>query len=131
LASVSLGTPHYSVAEFEHLVALLGDRRIAEGIELYASTGRSVLNELSLRGITTRLEAAGVQIVTDTCTYITPIIEPRPGVIMTDSAKWASYAPGNIGADVIFATTAECVESAVSGEVIDLPGPWGEQAVSS
>lgn len=125
LAAVSLGTPHYSVSEFAQLATLLDGRRIAGGVTMFASTGRSVLNELSLRGLDTRLEASGVQIVTDTCTYITPIIEPRPGVIMTDSAKWASYAPGNIGAEVVFATTASCVESAVNGRIIETPSAWG------
>ena len=36
---------------------------------------------------------------------------------MTDSAKWAYYAPGNIGASVIFGSTEECIESAVAGRV--------------
>ena len=37
---------------------------------------------------------------------------------MTDSAKWAYYAPGNVGASVIFASTEECIESAVAGRVV-------------
>jgi predicted aconitase len=37
---------------------------------------------------------------------------------MTDSAKWAYYAPGNIGASVIFGSTQECIESAAAGRVI-------------
>jgi predicted aconitase len=37
---------------------------------------------------------------------------------MTNSAKWAWYAPRNIGVDVLFADLQACVESAVRGQVI-------------
>jgi len=37
---------------------------------------------------------------------------------MTASAKWAYYAPGNLNVNVMFATTEDCVNSAVGGEVI-------------
>jgi predicted aconitase len=35
--------------------------------------------------------------------------------VITDSAKWAYYAPGNLGVEVIFAAVEDCVTSAVSG----------------
>jgi membrane protein implicated in regulation of membrane protease activity len=34
------------------------------------------------------------------------------GPVMTDSAKWAYYAPGNLGVDVVFGSLGECVRSA-------------------
>jgi predicted aconitase len=37
---------------------------------------------------------------------------------MTDSAKWAYYAPGNIGVAVAFGSVADCVESAVTGRMV-------------
>ena len=43
---------------------------------------------------------------------------------MTDSAKWAYYAPGNIGAEVIFGSTAECVASARAGRVVRHLSAW-------
>ena len=44
---------------------------------------------------------------------------------MTDSAKWAAYAPGNIGREVVFASREDCLTSAVAGRVtVDL-GVWG------
>ena len=36
---------------------------------------------------------------------------------MTNSGKWAHYAPGNMGVDVVLATLGECVESARTGKV--------------
>ena len=117
LGAVSLGTPHYSVAEFARLVALIEGERVASGVEFYVSTGRAVLAEIRLRGWDAILAAAGVQIVTDTCTYINPILDEITGVAMTDSAKWAYYAPGNIGVDVVFGSVEDCVVSAIGGSV--------------
>ena len=121
---VSLGTPHYSVAELGRLTELLGDRRVHPDVALYASTGRDVLREVELRGWVARLEAAGVRLVVDTCTYVTPIIDADARTAMTDSAKWAYYAPGNLGLEVAFGSTEDCVESAVAGRVVRDEGIW-------
>ena len=121
---VSLGTPHYSVAELGRLTELLGDRWVHPDVALYASTGRDVLREVELRGWVARLEAAGVRLVVDTCTYVTPIIDADARTAMTDSAKWAYYAPGNLGLEVAFGSTEDCVESAVAGRVVRDEGIW-------
>lgn len=126
LGAISLGTPHYSVAEFGRVVELLGERRVHPDVHAYINTGRSVAHEIGLRGWTTRLAEAGVQIVTDTCTYITPVMADVHGTAMTDSAKWAYYAPGNIGVDVAFGSVEDCVESAVRGEVVRDETVWGD-----
>jgi predicted aconitase len=115
LSAVSLGTPHFSVAEFEQLADLLNDFEPAPGLELYVSTGRDVLTEAGSSA--EACAAAGWQIVTDTCTYVTPIIRIRDGVVMTNSAKWAWYAPANLGVDVVFGSLVECVRSAALGRV--------------
>jgi len=118
LTSINLGTPHYSVTEIGRLVDALDGRAVNPSIALYVSTGREVLAEAGLRGWVEPLERAGVTFVTDTCTYITPIVRDTTGVAMSDSAKWAYYAPGNIGVESIFGTLRECVESAVAGELV-------------
>lgn len=126
LSTVSLGTPHYSLREIERLVQVLGERRVDDAIDLYVSTGREVLAEAAARGWAGRLEAAGVTFVVDTCTYITPIVRDVTGVAMTDSAKWAYYAPANIGVEVVFASLRECVDSAVSGTIVRDDGLWSD-----
>ncbi|HJO79288.1 MAG TPA: aconitase X catalytic domain-containing protein [Acidimicrobiales bacterium] len=118
LSSVCLGTPHYSIDEFHVLVTLLAGRQVHSGVDFYVSTGRSVLAELELRGWADSLRSTGVTLVVDTCTYVSPILADTAGTAMTDSAKWAWYAPGNLGVDVVFAGTSECVESAVAGRVV-------------
>ena len=37
---------------------------------------------------------------------------------MTDSGKWAYYAPNNLGVEVIYSSTSDCVASAIEGRVI-------------
>jgi predicted aconitase len=124
LAGVNLGTPHFSVAEFGALVALLAGRRVHPQVECYVNTSRHVLARIEERGWLATLEAAGVRLVVDTCTYVTPILRDTGGVVMTSSAKWAWYAPGNLGVQVAFASLRECVDSAVEGRVVRDDALW-------
>jgi len=116
--AVALGTPHASADELGALVRHLGGRR--PSIDLTINTGRDVL--AAVPDTVRALESAGVRVVTDTCTYITPILDAR--VVMTDSAKWAWYAPANLGVDVVFGSTVDCVESAVAGRVVRSSEVW-------
>ena len=115
LAAVSVGTPHFSYAEFVLLRSLLAQRRVA--IDFYVSTGRGILQRLEHEGWAQELRDCGITIVTDTCTYITPILKNTTGAVMTNSGKWAWYAPNNLGYEVVFGGLADCVESAVHGVV--------------
>jgi predicted aconitase len=125
LTAVSLGTPHASLAELERYAAMLGGRRVATGVQLLISTGRDTLADAARNGVSERLRAAGADLLVDTCSYIAPILRPSDGATMTDSAKWAYYAPGNIGARVVFGSTEECIRSAVAGRVIRDDTVWG------
>jgi predicted aconitase len=124
LVGVNVGTPHFSVAEFGQLVTLLAGRSIHPGVECYASTSRHVLARIEALGWLASLETAGVRLVVDTCTYVTSILEDTAGVVMTSSAKWAWYAPGNLGVRVVLGSLRECVESAVEGRVVRDDALW-------
>jgi predicted aconitase len=128
LGAISVGTPHFSIAEFERLVTFFDGRRVSDRVEFFVSTGRDVLTQVTANGWLDDLTRAGVRIVTDTCTYITPILTGRPGAVMTNSAKWAWYAPNNLGLRVIFGSLRECVESAVRGEVWRDASLWRRSA---
>jgi predicted aconitase len=118
LAAVSLGTPHASIAELERYVALLGGRRVHPEIRMIVSTGRETLRAAEATGVAGRLAAAGITLLVDTCSYLVPVLPPGGGAVMTDSAKWAYYAPGNVGARAILASTRACIESAVAGRAV-------------
>lgn len=115
--AVSVGTPHFSVDEFARLTQLLQGATLAPRVDFFVSTSRQVLAEAERRGWLEVCHRAGVQLVVDTCTYVTPILDPSHRVVMTNSAKWAYYAPGNIGVEVVFGSLEECVRSAAEGRV--------------
>ena len=120
LGAVSVGTPHMSETEMSRLAELVEGRESA--VPFYVNTSRSVYSQVGPE-VAKALEGFGVTVVTDTCTYITPILGEVEGAVMTNSAKWAYYAPGNLGVDVAFGSLAECVESAASGRV-ELDDPF-------
>jgi predicted aconitase len=125
LAAVSIGTPHMSLAEFERLTPLLEGIDLNPAATLYVSTARHIVHELELRGWLDVYERPGVRLVVDTCTYITPILTAQPGsAVMTNSAKWAWYAPGNLGVDVVFGTLSDCIRSAQVGRVVRQRPAW-------
>ncbi len=116
--AVAVGTPHLSVEGVAELRAQLAGMPGPLAVELVASTSRRVLEDITARGWDRELERAGVRFVTDTCTYLSPVLAHPDGVTMTDSAKWAFYAPTNLGAKVAYGTLRECVASARAGRVV-------------
>ena len=116
LGAVSVGTPHASLAELERLLGLLGSA--VPTVPLYVNVGRAQVAEAEERGLVAALRAAGVRIVSDTCTYIAPVMDEVEGPVMTDSGKWAWYAPANLGVEVVIGGLEECVRSAVEGRVV-------------
>jgi predicted aconitase len=115
VGAVSVGTPHLSLDGLARLASLVTDARPI--VPFYANVGRDVRAAADEQGLTDGLEGAGVTLVSDTCTYITPVIRETAGPVMTDSAKWAWYAPGNLGFDTAFGSIEECVRSAAAGVV--------------
>jgi predicted aconitase len=112
LSSVSIGTPHLSSQQLGSIAAQLGGRQVR--VPTYATTSRSVI--ASDPEAAQYLEAAGVTIIRDTCIYFQPDIIDPGTVMMTNSAKWAYYAPSMLDCSVILASQSDCIESAVSGE---------------
>ncbi len=125
IGTVSLGTPHASLAELRAVERELAGARPAPGVELMVSTARHLLADAEEEGLARRLRALGVELLVDTCSYIAPVLRPSPLPAMTDSGKWAFYAPGNIGVEVIYGSLRECVRSAVGGVVWRDSDVWG------
>lgn len=119
--AVCLGTPHFSVGEFGRLRDALARTPGALRVELLVSTSRAVLEEITSLGWLDDLSAAGVTVVTDTCTYVSRVMRAPSGTTMTNSAKWAYYAPANLGARVVYGSLGECVASAKAGSVVRVP----------
>ena len=118
LAAVTLGTPHFSLAEFARLMPLLdGPRPI---VDIWVNCSRATLADLCARGWEQRLRAVGVTLVVDSCTYVTTLMRVGAGAVMTNSGKCAYYAPANLGVEVAYGSLAECIASARAGRVVRL-----------
>ena len=121
--AIAIGSPHLSLDEVNEMERLIGGRRLEK--PLYANTGRHVIGALEAAGRRSQLEALGVHFVIDTCVVVTPILpEMDGGVLMTNSGKFAHYAPGNTGYGVVYGSLAECVESAFAGRLMREPRQW-------
>jgi predicted aconitase len=118
LSAVSLGTPHFSIAEFEKLMPLLNGSKAK--IPFTINTNRAVLESLAQLHWDKLLIDFGVTLVVDTCVYVTTILDDLSGAVMTNSGKMAYYAPANLGCEIAFGSLAECVASAQTGFVVRL-----------
>lgn len=121
ISAVCLGTPHFSHAEWERLFALIEAERPRRGVPIYVNTARATLQSLDPARVRRAREAYALTPVVDTCTYVTAILRDLKGAVMTNSGKWAHYAPGNIGVKVAFGELADCLASAAAGKVVRAP----------
>ena len=122
---VALGSPHFSPREFAELLPIIERHPPAESVEFVVCTNRVSLAHLERGGDLERLRGHGVRVVVDTCVVVAPILRtPSGGVLMTNSGKFAHYAPGNVGFDVVFGSLSECVQSAHAGRLRRDPALW-------
>ena len=129
---VSLGNPHFSLTEFAHLARLCQGRHRHPDVVLAITCGRAVLEQARNAGHIAVLEAFGVTLVTDTCWCMLgePVIPPSAQNLMTNSGKYAHYAPGLVGRKVHFASLAECVDAACSATASGRLPQWLQAAAS-
>ena len=129
---VSLGNPHFSLSEFAHLARLCQGRKRHPDVVLAITCGRAVLEQARAAGHVGVLEAFGAVIVSDTCWCMLGelVIPPAARNLMTNSGKYAHYAPGLVGRKVHFASLAECVAAACSATASGRVPPWLQPAAS-
>lgn len=114
---VALGSPHFSIEECRALAAVCENRKCSEGLSFLITTSRYVYRQAEKEGLTDIIESFGAEFITDTCWCMiqTPVIPEAVETIMTNSAKYAHYAPGLVGRDIYFGSVPDCVNSAVTG----------------
>lgn len=122
---VAFGSPHCSLAECKHLASLMRGRQAAPGVEVFITTSRAVRELLDRSGDLQPLIDFGAKVTADTCIVVAPLVRSDAKTMMTNSGKYAHYAPGIIGVQSIFGTMEDCVASAIAGRVVIEDGPWG------
>ena len=115
---VALGNPHFSATECHALARLLQGRHRHPGTQTVLTLGRAVKEQARANGDIAVLEAFGVNLITDTCWCMLdePVVPVAARVIMTNSGKYAHYAPGLTGRQVHFGSLAACAQTACTGQ---------------
>lgn len=123
---VALGSPHFSAAECAAFAQLMDGSHVDAKVTTIVTLGRGTLGEIAANGVKDRLEAAGVKIIPDLCwcSISEPVFPPQAKVLMTNSGKYAHYAPGLSNRTVRFGSLAQCAESARTGLAPATPPAW-------
>ncbi|HJZ70831.1 MAG TPA: aconitase X catalytic domain-containing protein [Vicinamibacterales bacterium] len=124
LDMVILGSPHFSLAEFGALAPLVAGRRAHPRVKFLVTSSRLMKEEADKAGVLAPVVAFGAQITLDTCILASPMLPPEVRTLMTNSAKYAYYAPSLLNTRVTFGSLADCVNSAVEGRVVRDEALW-------
>jgi predicted aconitase len=124
LDMVVLGSPHFSLAEFRQLAPLLQGRQVHPHVKFLVTSSRAMTLMAEQAGYLAAVQAFGGKVTVDTCILATPMLPPDVKTLMTNSAKYAYYAPGILSTQVAFGTLADCVRSAVEGRVVRDTSLW-------
>lgn len=107
---VSLGCPHLSLPEIEHITRLLAGKKVKK--EFWITTSRPVKQMADQMGYTKIIEESGARFATDTCCVVAPI-KGRFHRMATDSAKACYYASGKNQMDTVFLPFDEVIREAL------------------
>jgi hypothetical protein len=124
LDMVVLGSPHFSLAEFQLLAPLLQGKHRHPNVQFLVTTSRGMKLLAEQSGALQPLIDFGGKITVDTCVLTTPMLHPSTHILMTNSAKYSYYAPGLLNTQVVFGSMADCVQSAITGRVVRNNGVW-------
>jgi cis-L-3-hydroxyproline dehydratase len=124
LDMVILGSPHFSLAEFGLLAPLVAGQRTHPRVKFLITSSRLMKERARETGILDPIVAFGAQITLDTCILASPMLPPEIRTLMTNSAKYAYYAPSLLNTRVTFGSLADCVRSAIEGRIVRDESLW-------
>jgi cis-L-3-hydroxyproline dehydratase len=124
LDMVILGSPHFSLAEFAQLAPLVDGQRKHDRVRFLVTSSRLMKERAAQTGVLEPVLAFGAEITLDTCILASPMLPPEIRTLMTNSAKYAYYAPSMLNTRVTFGSLADCVKSAVEGRVVRDDSLW-------
>jgi len=125
LDMVVLGSPHFSLTQFQQLAPLLVGKHRHPDVQFLVTSSRAMAALAQKMGVLQPLLDFGGTVTVDTCILTTPMLPASVQTLMTNSAKYAYYAPGLLNTRVTFGALADCVDSAVVGRVVRNENIWG------
>jgi predicted aconitase len=124
LDMVILGSPHFSLAEFADLAPLVAGRSKSSRVRFLVTSSRMMKEAAAKAGVLDPIVAFGAEVTLDTCILASPMLPPSIKTLMTNSAKYAYYAPSLLNTRVTFGSLADCVRSAIEGRVVRDESVW-------
>ena len=123
---IVLGSPHFTLGDFESLAKLTRGRIRHPRVDLIATTSRFVLEQATANGWVEDAQSFGVRFSTDTCLcMLSPTLLPAgTQTVMTSSGKFAHYGPGLIRQNVFYGSLEDCIDSAVAGMPLTSKPAW-------
>ena len=126
LDMVVLGSPHFSLEEYKHLAPMVAGKKLHPNVKFLVTSSRAMTQIADRAGLIAPLKEFGAQITVDTCILTSPMLPPEIQNLMTNSAKFAYYAPGLLGKQIGFGSLQDCVDSAVAGRIIRDDTAWNQ-----
>ena len=124
LDMVVLGSPHFSLAEFQSLAPLLNGVSKHPSVQFLITTSRAMAVLAERAGLLEPIREFGGRITLDTCILTTPMLPDTVVSLMTNSAKYAYYSPGLLNVSVAYGGMEECVQSAALGQITLQDSIW-------
>lgn len=111
---VTIGCPHASLSEIQQVAEYLQGKHLAT--RLWVTTGEITRQRAAELGYTQAIEAAGGEVVADTCAVVAPMRMLDVKTMATNAGKMACYAPMHSGVKMRFGDVDQCLDAAVTGE---------------
>jgi len=122
---VTLGCPHYNLAQLKMVAEKLAGQRVAEGVRFWVCTNRMTRKQAEYSGYVQAIESAGALCVADTCPVESHmrlstcrehgLRVPNVEAMVTDSAKMARYVGDLIGCKTALTDTDGCIRAGLTG----------------
>lgn len=126
LDMVVLGSPHFSLAEFKTLASLIQGKSLHPNVQFLVTSSRAMVLLAEKAGYLSALKEFGGRVTVDTCILATPMLPPEIQRLMTNSAKYAYYAPGLLSTQITFGSLEDNVRSAEVGYITRDNSLWEE-----
>jgi predicted aconitase len=111
---VTVGCPHASLTEIAQVAEYLRGKRLAT--RLWVTTAAITRERAAASGYVAIIEAAGGEVVADTCAVVAPMRMLNVRTMATNAGKMACYAPMHSGVKMHFGDLEACLDAAVTGE---------------
>jgi predicted aconitase len=111
---VTVGCPHACLTELAQVAEAVRGKRLVT--RLWVTTAAITRARAAELGHVQDIEAAGGEVVADTCAVVAPMHMLNVRSMATNAGKMACYAPMHSGVKMRFGDLDACIEAAITGE---------------